>query len=39
MTVQFMTAGGATTTNAAAFEGGGNENGLSVKQRMGTRSW
>ena len=32
MTVQFMTGGGAAG-------GGGAENGVSVKQRVGTRSW
>ena len=35
MTVQFMTAGGAVSD----VGGGGAENGLSVRQRMGTRSW
>ena len=34
MTVQFMTSGGAATA-----VGDGVENGVSVRQRVGTRSW
>ena len=42
MTVQFMTGGGATGGGGAgggAGGGGGAENGVSVKLRVGTRSW
>ena len=35
MTVQFMTGSGAAATST----GGGMENGVSVKQRVGTRTW